>query len=61
MRFTRITDPNADGGTPETRWDGFVRVGFDWSLVAECVGSLTKAKEDVARYVDDMIEEGKTG
>lgn len=44
VRITRLTDPNDDGGRPETRWDGFV---WDeggrgsWSLVAEFYPRMT--------------------
>lgn len=49
VRITRLTDPNDDGGRPETRWDGFVWVesthGWtaQWSLVAECHQRMTDA------------------
>ncbi len=60
FRVTRLTDPNADGGSPETRWDGFVIVGADheapdgtdWALVAECYGSRRAAVAECIRWID---------
>lgn len=43
VRITRLTDPNSDGGRPETRWDGFVWENDSWSLVAECYPRMTDA------------------
>lgn len=54
VRITRLTDPNSDGGRPESRWDGYV---WDeggrghWSLVAECYPSMSSAVYEVQRTI----------
>jgi hypothetical protein len=65
VRVTRITDPNADGGTPETRWDGFIQETiFDrvqgrerpnWSPVAECYGSRKSVLAECERWIDRTL------
>lgn len=59
VRITRLTDPNSDGGRPETRWDGFV---WDeggrghWSLVAECYPTMTAAVYETQAHIKRRIE-----
>ena len=52
IRFTRLTDRNADGGSPETRWDGLIQENGQWSLVAECFGSRRSALVETTRWID---------
>lgn len=58
VRITRLTDPNDDGGSPETRWDGFVwdEAGRGhWSLVAECYRTMTEAVYETQRWIKKAV------
>lgn len=58
VRVTRLTDPNADGGVPETRWDGFLwDSGHEmWTLIAECHASRRSATLEVKRWIDRQAQ-----
>ncbi len=49
FRICRLTDPNADGGTPETRWDGFVNGA---GLVAEFYPTRKAALAETVRWIE---------
>ena len=49
FRICRLTDPNTDGGTPETRWDGFVNGA---GLVAEFYPTRKAALAETVRWIE---------